>query len=260
MNLFLKNKRILITGATQGIGLATAKEFLNEGAQVCITGRNSRKVSEAVESLRQGISNADVMGFCGNLLAHEDIVKLHVFIEEKWQGIDVLIPNIGSGKPMSDDPLDIGEWNRMLQVNLLGGIEILQLFQDMLKQSSGNIVMISSIVAREVFGKSYAYAASKEAVLTVTKYLAKDMAAYGVRVNAVLPGNVYFEGGRWEELMAMDEQSVSETIARIVPMKRFGKPEEIAKAIVFLASGAASFITGSFLTVDGGQNSALGCL
>lgn len=254
----MKDKRVLITGATQGIGLATAKEFINEGAKVCVTGRDSKKVSKAIEILEQEVVDADVIGFCGNMLIHEDMLKLQAFIDEKWQGIDILIPNIGSGKPMSEDPLNIGEWNRLLQVNLLGSIEMLQLFQNMLRKSSGNIVMISSIVAKEVFGKSYAYAASKEAVLTVTKYLAKDMAVHGVRVNAVLPGNIFFKGGRWEELMAMDEQGVRETIAQAVPMKRFGRPEEIAKAIVFLASDAASFITGSFLTVDGGQTSAIG--
>lgn len=258
MDLCLKDKRVLITGGTRGIGLATAEEFINEGAKVCITGRDSQRVSETIETLRQKVVGADAIGFCGNMLIHEDMLKLQVFIEEKWQAIDILIPNIGNGKPMSGDPLDIREWNRLLQVNLLGGIEILQLFQDMLKKNAGNIVMISSIVAKEVFGKSYAYAASKDAVLTATKYLAKDMAAYGVRVNAVLPGNVFFEGGRWEELLTIDEQGVRETIAQNVPMKRFGRPEEIAKAIVFLASDAASFITGSFLTVDGGQTSAIG--
>lgn len=255
--MHLKNKRVLITGATQGIGLATAKEFLSEGARVCITGRDELRLAGAVESIRKENQDADIIGYCGNLLKREDMLKLHDIIEDKWQTLDVIVPNIGSGKPMTDDPLDVEEWNRLLQVNLLGGIEILQIFQDMLKESCGNIVMISSIVAKEVFGKSYAYAASKEAILTMTKYLAKDMAAYGVRVNAVLPGNVFFEGGRWEELIALDRQGVQETIDRTVPMQRFGKPEEIANAIVFLASGAASFITGSFLTVDGGQTGAI---
>lgn len=258
MELSLKNKRVLITGATQGIGLSTAREFINEGAKVCITGRDREKVSKTVEALNLENFGVDSIGFSGDLLNREDMIRLHTFIKDKWQGIDILIPNIGSGKPMTEDPLDIGEWNRLLRVNLLGGIEILQIFQNMLKENKGNVVMVSSIVAKQVFGKSYAYAASKEAVLTAAKYLAKDMAVHGVRVNAVLPGNIFFEGGRWEELMAMDEQGVREIIARTVPMKRFGKPDEIAKAIVFLASDAASFITGSFLTVDGGQTSAIG--
>lgn len=255
--MHLKNKRVLITGATQGIGLAAAKEFVAEGARMCITGRDRQRLSDVVESIRQENPDADIIGYCGNLLKREDMLRLHEIIEDTWQALDVLVPNIGSGKPMTDDPLDIEEWNRLLRVNLLGGIETLQIFQDMLKESCGNIVMISSIVAKEVFGKSYAYAASKEAVLATTKYLAKDMAAHGVRVNAVLPGNVFFEGGRWEELMSLDGQGVQETIERTVPMKRFGRPEEIAKPIVFLASDAASFITGAFLTVDGGQTGAI---
>lgn len=257
MELDLKNKKILITGATQGIGLAAAREFVKEGAAVCITGRDKQRLSNALETMRQDNPGAEIIGYCGNLLNHEDIQKTHDLIKDRWRTVDVLIPNIGSGKPMAEDPLDGEEWLRMLQVNLLSGIELLRVFRDMLKESHGNIVMISSIVAKEVFGKSYAYAASKEAVLTTTKYLAKDMADYGVRVNAVLPGNVYFEGGRWEELKAIDKQGVEETIATTVPMKRFGEPEEIAKAIVFLASGAASFITGASLTVDGGQTNSI---
>lgn len=257
MELYLKDKKVLITGATRGIGLAAAREFIREGAKVCITGRDEYRVETVIKSIRHEYPAADVMGYCGNLLNRDAMLDIHRVIEEKWQTIDVLIPNIGSGKPMTDDPLDIGEWNRLLQVNLLGGIELLQIFQDMLKADQGSIVMVSSIVAREVFGKSYAYAASKEAVLAATKYLAKDMASHGVRVNAVLPGNVIFEGGRWEELISLDEQGVRETIDSTVPMKRFGRPEEIAKAIVFLASDAASFITGTFLTVDGGQTSAI---
>lgn len=257
MELYFKNKKVLITGATQGIGLAAAREFVNEGAAVCITGRDQQRLSETLEKIRLEKPDADVIGYCGNLLEHEDIRKAHEWIKDRWQSLDVLIPNIGSGKPMTKDPLDVEEWRRLLQINLLGGIELLQIFQDMLKESHGSIVMISSIVAKEVFGRSYAYAASKEAVLTTTKYLAKDMAAHGVRVNAVLPGNVFFEGGRWEELIAMDKQGVEETIAATVPMKRFAKPEEIAKAIVFLASEAASFITGASLTIDGGQTSKI---
>lgn len=253
----MRDRRVLITGATRGIGLAAAGEFAAEGARVCITGRDGQRVADAVERVKKECSDADIMGFCGNLLEREAMLELHELLMEKWQGIDVLVPNIGSGKPLSDDPLDIGEWNRLLQVNLLGGVELLQIFQDMLKANRGSIVMVSSIVAKEVFGRSYAYAASKEAVLTTTKYLAKDMAAYGVRVNAVLPGNVFFEGGRWEELITLDQQGVQAAIDRTVPMKRFGKPEEIARAVVFLASEAASFITGSFLTVDGGQTSAI---
>lgn len=258
MELYLKNKRVLITGATQGIGLAAAKEFASEGAKVCITGRDKQRLEDAVEKIRRDNPEAEIIGYCGNLLNREDMLKMQGIIEDKWQTLDILIPNIGSGKPMAGDPLDSEEWNRLMRVNLLGGIEILQVFQDMLKENHGSIVMVSSIVAREVFGKSYAYAASKEAILVATKYLAKDMATYGVRVNAVLPGNVFFEGGRWEELITLDRQGVQATIDQTVPMKRFGKPEEIAKAIVFLSSDAASFITGASLVVDGGQTSAIG--
>lgn len=258
MDLGLKNKRVLITGACQGIGLATAEEFLREGAVVWITGRDELKLQAAKRQLEKCCDSECVRAFCGDAANAEDIHRLLQMIEQEWDGLDVVVPNIGTGKPLDSNPLSMDEWNRLFEINLLGGIRLIEASLDLLKRCEGNIVMISSIVSRQIFGTSYAYAASKSSILTFVKYLAKDLAKDRVRVNCVLPGNVLFDGGRWEEIIAQREQETYESIHLTVPMQRFGRPEEIASGIAFLASSRASFITGSFLTIDGGQSSIIG--
>lgn len=258
MNLGLQDKCVLITGACQGIGLSTAEEFLKEGARVCITGRNELKLQKAEKYLSDRYSAKQMMTFCGDATQKDVIEKLFQLIKSEWRRLDVIIPNIGSGKPLDSNPLSADEWTRLFETNLLGGIRLIEAFQGLLKQYEGNIVMLSSIVSRQVFGTSYAYAASKNSVVTLVKYLAKDLAKDKVRVNCVLPGNVLFDGGRWEEIIHEKGQAVMDDINAIVPMQRFGKPEEIAAGIVFLASSRASFITGSLLTIDGGQTSIIG--
>lgn len=258
MDLGLKDKRVLITGACQGIGLATAEGFLKEGAVVCITGRDSLKLQNAKRQLENNYKPERIITFCGDATNAADINQLLYVIEQKWDGVDVVIPNIGTGKPLDSNPLSMDEWNRMFEANLLGGIRLIEAFLGLLKRCEGNVVMISSIVSRQIFGTSYAYAASKSSVLTFVKYLAKDLAKDNVRINCVLPGNVLFSGGRWEEIIAENEKGTYDNIHSSVPMQRFGRPEEIASGIIFLASSGASFITGSFLTIDGGQSSIIG--
>lgn len=258
MNLKLQGKCVLITGACQGIGLATAEEFLKEGALVCITGRDHIKLQHVKKQLKTYYPNCVIESFCGDATKKEDIKKLLSKIENTWGKIDIIVPNIGTGKPLDSNPLSMDEWNRLLEINLLGGIRLIDEFLVLLKQNYGNIVMISSIVSKQIFGSSYAYAASKSGILTFVKYLAKDLAPDGIRVNCVLPGNILFTGGRWEEIISEQKEIFFDTIKSSVPMQRFGTPEEIAAGIIFLASSRASFITGSFLTIDGGQTSIIG--
>lgn len=258
MDLGLKGKYVLITGSCQGIGLATAEEFLNEGAYVCITGRDSKRLQKAKNYLEEKCDTKRIQTFCGDATDKHDIAKLVESIRQQWGRLDVLIPNIGSGKPMNTNPLAVDEWQRMLEVNLLGGVRLIEAFLDMLSRSEGNIVMISSVVSKQVFGTSYAYAASKNSVLTLVKYMARDYSKNKVRINCVLPGNVLFEGGRWEEIIKEKKEQVYEDIHKNVAMQRLGKPEEIAAGIIFLASEKAAFITGSTLTIDGGQTSIVG--
>ena len=121
------------------------------------------------------------------------------------------------------------------------------------KQKSGSIILISSIAGLERIGAPYGYAAAKSALLSLTGNLSAELASYGIRVNCVVPGNVYFKDGRWDEVLNDQPEIKREYIDKEVPLKRFATPFEIAKSIVFLSSDCSSFTTGTVLVIDGGQ-------
>lgn len=254
MDLGLRNKKVLITASSQGIGFSTAESFLKEGANVLLSGRNEEKLKHSCGSLQKKYGRERVYCFCGDMTSKDIIAKCREYIGEIWGKLDILVSNLGSGKPTGDDRLDIKEWEFLVDVNLLSAVRIIREFSEMLSLGgNGNIILISSIVAYERMHAPYAYAASKSAVRTLSNYLAGDLAGKSIRVNCVVPGNVMFPGGRWEELYKSNMDGVKSYIDAEVPLKRFGKPEEIADAIVFLASERARFITGAELVIDGGQ-------
>lgn len=255
MDLGLKDKRVFITASSAGIGRATAELFLQESAVVIMNGRNADRLQEVVSALQKHYGEKRVYGVLGDMSREMDIENSKQQIENSVGGLDLLIGNLGTGKAISTDKLDIAEWKYMLDMNLLSTVSLIRCFEDLLVESSNaGIVLLTSLAAFDKIGAPPAYAAAKSAVKALVKYLADDYAKYGIRVNGVSPGNVYYKGGRWEEIEKENPDGTLEYIESSVPMKRFGTPEEIANAIVFLSSEKASFITGTVLKVDGGQS------
>lgn len=254
MKTELAGKKVVITASTNGIGYASARMFLEEGAFVMINGRNKETLQERCKILQKEFGNERVTGFCGDVEKESEIIKLKSNVQKVYGKIDCLVPNAGNGRPTSKDHMDINEWENSFQINLFSAVKLIYEFNDMWDiQKGGSIVLISSLAACDRIGAPYAYAAAKEGVRVMTKYLSDDYASKNIRVNCVIPGNIMFAGGRWEELMMLDKGGTEEYIQKNVPMKRFGRPREIASVIVFLASVSASFITGTSLVVDGGQ-------
>lgn len=254
MDLGLRDKNVLITASSQGIGFATAESFLKEGANVLLSGRKEEKLKQCCDELREKFGNERVFCFSGDISKENIILQCQSYVKKIWGRLDVLIPNLGSGKPIGNDRLNIKEWEMLMDVNLMSAVRLIREFSGLLSLSGqGSIILISSIAACERISAPYAYAASKNAIRTLGNYLAGDLADKLIRVNCVIPGNVMFSGGRWEELYNRDVDGVRRYINKEVPLKRFGRPEEIADTIVFLASERASFITGAELVVDGGQ-------
>lgn len=254
MELGLKGKRVLVTGSSQGIGFAVAEAFLQEGASVILNARNECKLIQAYDCLHVKYPKEEVSCFAGDMTSKQDILALKEYIVREGKGLDIVIPNVGTGKARAENPLDMEEWERLFSVNLFGTVRLLDHLIDFLKEGKeSSIVFISSVAAKEISKAPYAYAAAKEAILVLAKRLSTDLASYQIRVNSVLPGNIVFEGGRWEEILASNHEETMRMIESTVAMKRLGRPEEIASAVVFLASVKSSFITGSSLVVDGGQ-------
>lgn len=253
MELGLQGKYVFISGSTKGIGLATAEAFLSEGAVVMLNGRDSEKLEAETERLSESYPG-QVFGALGDITTEKGIQTVTKKIKHEFPQLDVFVANLGNGKAETQNILALSEWKRFYEINVLGNIGILGALHPMLVNgSNSSVLFLSSIVARESASAPCGYAAAKSAVLTLAKYLSKQWASDGIRVNCVLPGNIYFEGGRWEELKQADEEAVSSYIIDKVAMKRFGTPQEIADAILFLASERAGFITGASLVVDGGQ-------
>lgn len=257
MKLELEKKRVFISGSTQGIGLKAAEAFLAEGALVMLNGHRRDKL-EMVEQTLRGRYPGQVFSVCADLTTAVGAGEAAECLTHAFSNLDVYVANLGNGKPQTQRCLDLDEWERFYHVNVLSHVSLLDKLHALLREGRDpNVVMISSIVAKEKASAPYGYAAAKGAVLTLTRYLSKDWAADGIRVNCVVPGNIYFEGGRWQELERKDEKSVHKYIDAAVPMRRFGRPEEVADSVLFLASKRASFITGAALTVDGGQLSCV---
>lgn len=254
MDLNIKDKVAFITASTKGIGFAVANSFLKEGARVIINGRSQQTLDSAYDNLGMTYNKDNILTICGDMTQEAEIELAKELITQCFGKIDILVPNLGSGKPISNNKLEIAEWKYMMDINLYSAVKLISAFLDLLKeQYESSIVMISSIAAYEKIGAPYAYAASKNSILTLTKYLATDYAEQGIRINAVVPGNIKYPTGRWEELLQKDEVGVNGYIEQNVPMKRFGRPEEIADMVVFLASERAAFMTGNTVVIDGGQ-------
>lgn len=254
MRTKLIGKKVIITASSNGIGYASARMFLEEGAFVIINGRHDEILQEKGHLLKKIYGDNHVYCFCGDITTKKGISALKKYVQDIFGTIDCLVANAGSGRPIAESRLDPAEWEKGFEINLFGAVRLIHEFDDMWdRQNGGNVVMISSLAACDRLKAPYAYAAAKEGIRVLTKYLSDDYALRNIRVNCVLPGNVLFPGGRWEELLMQDKEGTERYIQENVPLKRFAKPEEIASVVVFLASELASFITGASIVVDGGQ-------
>ena len=252
MDLGLKDKIVFISGSGRGIGLATAKSFLQEGARVIINSRSEEHLNTAVSCLQPELRDR-VFCIASDALTEKGSDSIVDFIRKKTDSLDCFVANLGGGKPMSTDPLDERELRRFFDLNVMANAVLLNKIHPILKKSGmSSVVFVSSIVAREVAKAPSGYGMSKSAVLSLSKYLSYMWADDGIRVNCVLPGNVFFQGGRWDELLKQDKVATERYIKESVPMKRFGKPEEVASLVSFLLSDAASYITGEVISINGG--------
>ena len=251
MDLGLKDKVVFVTGSSRGIGLEISIGFAREGARVVLTGRDPSILADAAKKITA--SGGNVHAYAGNMLDEIEIRKCLEEVVTKWGGIDVLVANIGSGKGERGWDIDESEWNELIDFNLFSGVKVVKESVPYLIKGKGSIVFISSIAGIEDLGAPPAYQAAKAGVIAYSKYLSRILAEKNLRVNVVAPGNILFPGSTWDEKIKINEKSVQAMIQAEVPLKRFGCPEDIANAVLFLASKKATFITGSCLVVDGGQ-------
>jgi len=252
MELGLIDKRVVVTGASRGIGAAIAKSFLVEGAKVAIVSRGSKQLYQTKELLIKDFGEGKIISEECDCTKAESLNTLQEQINRQWAGVDVVVANIGDGRSVSDPLPDSEQWKTTWNNNFESALETARTFLPILRESKGVLLFISSITAMEAFGAPVDYSTAKTAVAALAKNMARKLAKE-VRVNVLAPGNVYFKGGSWDEKIKENKERVEKIIESTVPMNRFGTPEEVADAAVFLCSERAKFITGTVLVVDGGQ-------
>jgi NAD(P)-dependent dehydrogenase (short-subunit alcohol dehydrogenase family) len=242
----LDGKIALITGGTSGIGLATAKRFVSEGAYVFITGRTQSKLDAAVKEIGSNVTA--VQGDVANL---KDLDRLFAQIQKEKGKLDIVFANAGIAKYAPFGTIDEEHFDSIFDSNVKGLLFTVQKALPLLPDGSA-IILNASIVGSKGLPSNSVYAATKAAIRSFARTWTTDLKARRIRVNAVSPGPIDTAGLR--ELLGSSDAGKQrlESIGSIVPMGRLGEADEIAKAVVFLASDDSSYVTGIELFVDGG--------
>ena len=241
----LDGKVAIVTGGTRGIGLATVRKFLQNGAKVVLFGSREETVNKALEELKNENANYDVLGLYPNLSNINEVKEAFSTIKDKYGKIDILVNNAGisSSTPLLNYTEE--EYDKIVNINLKAVFNCSKEIVPYLKETKGVILNTSSMVS--IYGQASGcmYPTSKFAVNGLTKSLARELAPFQIRVNAVAPGII-----ETDMVSALPKEMI-EPLIKTIPLRRIGKPEDIANAFLFLASDMASYITGEILQVDG---------
>ncbi|OWJ79953.1 SDR family NAD(P)-dependent oxidoreductase [Haematobacter genomosp. 1] len=243
-------KTVIVTGASSGIGLATARRFSEEGANVVLVAREV----EALAGAAKGMDQARTLAFAGDISREPDVISIADAAVERFGGIDVLVNNAGVGMTGRIDEMSLEDWRKVIDIDLTGVFLMSRAAWPQLEKAQGSVINTSSVSGLGGDWGMFAYNAAKGGVSNMTRALALDARDSGIRVNGVAPALT--RTGMTEEMMG-DEALVQKFLERI-PLGRVGEPEDVAAVITFLASEDARFVNGVIIPVDGGLHASNG--
>ena len=242
----LKGKVAIITGGTRGIGFATVKKFLDNGATVAILGSKQDTVDRAISKLKEENPDYNVVGYWPNIAKFDEVEKVYNDVKERFGSVDIVVNNAGISARASIFEYPVDEFEKIMDLNVKAVFNSAKAAAEIMKEQGGGVILNTSSMV-SIYGQQsgVGYPASKFAVNGITKSLARELGPHNIRVNAVAPGVT-----RTDMVAALPDEVIKPLIATI-PLRRVGEPEDIANAFLFLASDMASYITGAVLSVDG---------
>jgi 3-oxoacyl-[acyl-carrier protein] reductase len=242
----LTGRVALVTGSTRGLGLLIAQHLADAGAVVGINGRSGQAVSHVAGSREEFFAAP------GDLTDENQVLRVRDVVQDRHGALDVLVCNAGGGRPV-DPAIEAREWRRVMDLNLITAVNAVQALAPLMARSGGSICVVGSIAGTRDVGAPLPYAVAKAALHGYVRASARSLAADGIRINLLIPGNILFAGSVWEARLLEDEDAVMSQIRASVPLQRLASGDEIAGWALFLSSDAAAFATGAEIIVDGGQ-------
>lgn len=255
MDLHLRDKVAIVTGSSKGLGLASARALVAEGARVAICARGAEALAAAAATLRVLAGREDaVLAVQADVSKSEDVARLVNETIAAFGRLDIVVNNVGKAGGTDIAATTDEEWTSALDQTLFPAIRLSRLaVPEMRRTGGGVILMIASIWGRESGGRM-TYNAVKAAEISLAKAMAQQLARDNIRVNSVAPGSILFEGGSWAQRQQADPVAIAQFIKQDLPFGRFGHDHEVGDVVAFLASSRANWISGACITVDGCQS------